>query len=140
MAGEGSGIYSFTFLISLILTNIYRRSFDVYILFGTEISILEWDPAFFVASSWLALLDHCILLWMFSIFLLWVFIVMLVSPAIIACPFVCLLGDEVLIIVRLYFSLMHSPCVSIYHCCILINMLDRIMYVYYQFKFIINLI
>ena len=41
MAGEGSGIHSFTFLINLILTNIYRRSFDVYRLFGTEIFILE---------------------------------------------------------------------------------------------------
>ena len=42
MAGEGSGIYSFTFLkISLMLANIYRHLFDVYRLFGgTEISIL----------------------------------------------------------------------------------------------------
>ena len=40
MAGEGPGIYSFTFKISLMLTNIYRRLFDVYRLFGTEISIL----------------------------------------------------------------------------------------------------
>ena len=42
MAGEGSGIHSFTFLkFSLMLTNIYRHLFDVYRLFGgTEISIL----------------------------------------------------------------------------------------------------
>ena len=42
MAGEGPGIYSFTFLkISLTLINIYRYLFYVYRLFGgTEISIL----------------------------------------------------------------------------------------------------
>jgi hypothetical protein len=40
LVGEAPGIYSFTFSISLILTNIYRQLFDVYRLFGTEISIL----------------------------------------------------------------------------------------------------
>jgi len=40
MAGEAPGIRSFTFSINLILTNIYRRLFDIYILFGTELSIL----------------------------------------------------------------------------------------------------
>ena len=40
MAREAPGIHSFTFSINLILTNIYRRLFDIYILFGTELSIL----------------------------------------------------------------------------------------------------
>jgi len=40
MAGEAPGIRSFTFSINLILTNIYRRLFDIYRLFGTELSIL----------------------------------------------------------------------------------------------------
>ena len=40
MAGEAPGIRSFTFSINLILANIYRRLFDIYILFGTELSIL----------------------------------------------------------------------------------------------------
>jgi len=40
MTGEAPGIHSFTFSINLILTNIYRRLFDIYILFGTELSIL----------------------------------------------------------------------------------------------------
>jgi hypothetical protein len=40
MAGEAPGIHSFTFSINLILTNIYRRLFGIYRLFGTELSIL----------------------------------------------------------------------------------------------------
>ena len=83
------------FKISLMLTNLYRHLFDVYRLFGgTEISILfEWDLAFFVASSWMIVTRSLSFADVFIfIFLLWVFIVMLVSRlAIIACRIVCLL-------------------------------------------------
>ena len=64
MAGEAPGIYSFTFSINLILTNIYRRLFDIYRLFGTELSILLNGILLSSSTYPESLLDPCIL-WIF---------------------------------------------------------------------------